>query len=113
MSSVTIGRELQSWRWGQPESESGPVAGVRRRLAARTSGEVVVGTDLVVLAIAVAACAPAVLQGPVAAFVVGVLGVCALRGKYASRITLNVNKDIGSLEAAVALPLTVIGAFDG
>ena len=113
MSSVTIGRDLQSWRWGQPESEAGPVAGVRRRFAARTSGEVVAGTDLVVLAIAVAAFAPAVLQWPVAVFVLGVLGVCALRGQYASRITLNVSKDVGTLAAAVALPLTVIGAFDG
>ena len=43
MSSVTIGRDLQSWRWGQPESESGPAAGVRRRFAAHTSGEVVAG----------------------------------------------------------------------
>ena len=66
-----------------------------------------------VLAIAVAAFAPAVLQWPVAVFVLGVLGVCALRGQYASRITLNVSKDIGTLAAAVALPLTVIGAFDG
>ena len=113
MSSVTIGRDLQSWRWGHPEAESGSVAGVRRRLAARTSGEVVAGTDLLFLSIAVAAFAPAVLQWPVAVFVLGVLGVCALRGQYASRITLNVSKDIGTLAAAVAVPLTVIGAFDG
>src|SRR6202044_1634160 len=113
MSSVTIGRDVQSWRWGDPGSESGPVAGVRRRFASRTSGEIVAGMDLVVLAIAVAAFAPTVLQWPVAVFVLGVLGVCALRGQYASRITLNVSKDIGTLAAAVALPLTVIGAFDG
>ncbi len=113
MSSVTIGRDLQSWRWGQPESESGQAAGIRRRFAARTSGEVVAGTDLVVLAIAVVAFAPAVLQWPVAVFVLGVLGVCALRGQYASRITLNVSKDVTTLAAAVAVPLTVIGAFDG
>src|SRR5580704_12109855 len=113
MSSVTIGRDVQSWRWGDPGSESGPVAGARRRFATRTSGEIVAGTDLVVLAIVVAAFAPAVLQWPVAVFVLGVLGVCALRGQYASRITLNVSKDVGTLAAAVALPLTVIGAFDG
>jgi exopolysaccharide biosynthesis polyprenyl glycosylphosphotransferase len=113
MSSVTIGRDVQSWRWGDPGSESGPVAGVRRRFASRTSGEIVAGTDLVVLAVVVAAFAPAVLQWPVAVFVLGVLGVCALRGQYASRITLNVSKDIGTLAAAVAVPLTVIGAFDG
>ena len=113
MSSVTIGRDVQSWRWGDPGSESGPVAGVRRRVASRTSGEIVAGTDLVVLAVVVAAFAPAVLQWPVAVFVLGVLGVCALRGQYASRITLNVSKDIGTLAAAVAVPLTVIGAFDG
>ena len=27
MSSVTIGRDLQSWRWGDPGSDSGPVRG--------------------------------------------------------------------------------------
>ena len=52
MSSVTIGRDLQHWQWAQ--SESGPVARGRRRFAARTSGEVVAGTDLLVLAVAVA-----------------------------------------------------------
>ncbi len=62
---------------------------------------------------AVAVFAPAVLQWPVAVFVLGVLGVCALRGQYASRITLSVSKDLGTVAAAVALPLTVIGAFDG
>ena len=113
MSSVTIGRDVQSWRWGDPGSESGSVEGVRRRFASRTSGEIVAGTDLVVLAVVVAAFAPAVLQWPVAVFVFGVLGVCALRGQYASRITLNVSKDIGTLAAAVAVPLTVIGALDG
>ena len=113
MSSVTIGRDVHSWRWGDPGSESGSVAGVRRRLASRTSGEIVAGMDLVVLAVVVAAFAPAVLQWPVAVFVFGVLGVCALRGQYASRITLNVSKDVGTLAAAVAVPLTVIGAFDG
>ena len=113
MSSVTIGRDVHSWRWGDPGSESGSVAGVRRRLTSRTSGQIVAGMDLVVLAVVVAAFAPAVLQWPVAVFVLGVLGVCALRGQYASRITLNVSKDIGTLAAAVAVPLTVIGAFDG
>ena len=62
---------------------------------------------------AVAIFAPAVLQWPVAVFVLGVLGVCALRGQYASRITLSVARDLGTVAAAVALPLTVIGAFDG
>ena len=114
MSSVTIGRDLQSWRWGRPDSESGPLAlacaaGSRPAPAV----EVVAGTDLLILAVAVAAFAPAVLQWPVAVFVVGVLGVCAVRGQYASRISLNVSKDIGTLAAAVAVPLTVIGAFDG
>ena len=77
MSSVTIGRDLQHWQWAQ--SESGSAARGRRRFAARTSGEVVAGTDLLVLAVAVAIFAPAVLQWPVAVFVLGVLGVCALR----------------------------------
>jgi exopolysaccharide biosynthesis polyprenyl glycosylphosphotransferase len=111
MSSVTIGRDLQHWQWAQ--SESGSVARGRRRFAARTSGGVVAGTDLLVLAVGVAVFAPAVLQWPVAVFVLGVLGVCALRGQYASRITLSVSKDLGTVAAAVALPLTVIGAFDG
>jgi exopolysaccharide biosynthesis polyprenyl glycosylphosphotransferase len=111
MSSVTIGRDLQHWQWSQ--AESGSAARARRRFAARTSGEVVVGTDLLVLAVAIAVFAPVVLQWPVAIFVVGVLGVCALRGQYASRITLSVSKDAGTVAAAVALPLTVIGAFDG
>jgi exopolysaccharide biosynthesis polyprenyl glycosylphosphotransferase len=111
MSSVTIGRDLHHWQWAQ--SESGSAARARRRFAARTSGEVVAGTDLVVLAVAVAVFAPSVLQWPVAVFVLGVLGVCALRGQYASRITLSVTKDLGTVAAAVALPLTLIGAFDG
>jgi exopolysaccharide biosynthesis polyprenyl glycosylphosphotransferase len=113
MSSVTIGRDLQGWRWSQQEAESGTVVRARRRVAARTSGEVVAGTDLLVLAVAVAVFAPVVLQWTVAVFVLGVLGVCALRGQYASRITLSVSKDAGTVAAAVALPLTVIGAFDG
>src|SRR3984957_11090462 len=111
MSSVTIGRDLQHWQWAQ--SESGSVARGRRRFATRTAGEVVAGTDLVVLAVAVAVFAPAVLQWPAAVFVLGVRAVCALRGQYASRITLSVSKDLGTVAAAVALPLTVIGAFDG
>src|SRR3984957_10811237 len=111
MSSVTIGRDLQHWQWAQSESGSG--ARGRRRFVPRTSGEVVAGTDLVFLAVAVAVFAPAVLQWPVAVFVLGVLAVCALRGQYASRITLSVSKDLGTVAAAVALPLTVIGAFDG
>ena len=111
MSSVTIGKDLQHWQWAQ--SDSGSAARGRRRLAVRTSGEVVAGTDLLVLAVAVAIFAPAVLQWPVAVFVLGVLGVCALRGQYASRITLSVARDLGTVAAAVALPLTVIGAFDG
>jgi exopolysaccharide biosynthesis polyprenyl glycosylphosphotransferase len=86
---------------------------MRRRFLARTSGEVVAGTDLLVLAIAVAAFAPAVLQWPTAVFAVGVLAICALRGQYATRITLNVSKDVGTVAAAVAVPLTVIGIFDG
>jgi exopolysaccharide biosynthesis polyprenyl glycosylphosphotransferase len=113
MSSVTIGRDLQSWRWGEQDAASGSVGRTRRRFAARTSGEVVAGTDLLVLAIAVAAFAPAVLQWTSALFVLGVLGVCALRGQYASRITLSVSKDVSTVAAAVAVPLTVIGAFDG
>jgi exopolysaccharide biosynthesis polyprenyl glycosylphosphotransferase len=111
MSSVTIGKDLQHWQWAQ--SDSGSVARGRRRLLARTSGEVVAGTDLLVLAAAVAIFAPAVLQWPVAVFVLGVLGVCALRGQYASRITLSVARDLGTVAAAVAIPLAVIGAFDG
>ena len=111
MSSVTIGRDLQHWQWAQ--SESGSMARGRRRFVARTSGEVVAGTDLLVLALAVAVFAPAVLQWPVAVFVLGVLGVCVLRGQYGSRITLSVSRDLGTVAAAVALPLTVIGALDG
>ena len=113
MSSVTIGRDLQHWQWTQAESESGSVARVRRRFASRTSGEVVAGTDLLVLSVAVALFAPSVLQWPVAVFVLGVLGVCALRGQYASRITLSVTRDVSTVAAAVAVPLTVIGALDG
>jgi exopolysaccharide biosynthesis polyprenyl glycosylphosphotransferase len=113
MSSVTIGRDLQHWQWSQAESGSGSAARARRRFAARTSGEVVAGTDLLVLAVAIAVFAPVVLQWTVAVFVLGVLAVCALRGQYASRITLSVSKDAGTVAAAVALPLTVIGAFDG
>ena len=113
MSSVTIGRDLQGWRWGQRETDAGSVAHRRRRFGARTSGEVVAGTDLLVLAVAVAVFAPAVLQWTTALFVLGVLGVCALRGQYASRITLSVSKDVTTVAAAVAVPLTVIGAFDG
>ena len=113
MSSVTIGRDLQSWRWGKPEAESGKVAQARRRFAVRTSGEVVAGTDLLVLAIAVAAFAPVVLQWTTALFVFGVFGICALWGQYASRITLSVSKDVSTVAAAVAVPLTVIGAIDG
>jgi exopolysaccharide biosynthesis polyprenyl glycosylphosphotransferase len=114
MSSVTIGRDLQ-WKWAKAGSESESESSVRtrRRFAARTSGEVVAGTDLVALAVAVAAFAPRMLQWTVAVFVLGVLGICALRGQYASRITLSVSKDVGTLAAAVAAPLAVIGVFDG
>ena len=58
MSSVTLGRDLQRWQWAQPEAESRAATGVRRRFAARTSGEVVAGTDLMVLAFAAVAFAP-------------------------------------------------------
>ena len=115
MSSVTIGRDLQHWQWGQawspdPGRSRAPAAGSR----ARTSGEVVAGTDLLVLALGRRrALRRRVLQWPVAVFVLGVLAVCALRGQYASRITLSVSKDVGTVAAAVAVPLTVIGAFDG
>src|ERR1700683_897280 len=114
MSSVTIGRDLQ-WKWAEAGSESESESSVRtrRRFAARTSGEVVAGTDLVALAVAVAAFAPRMLQWTVAVYVLGVLGICALRGQYASRITLSVSKDVGTLAAAVAAPLAVIGVFDG
>src|ERR1700722_16666825 len=100
MSSVTIGRDVQGWRWGHHGVESGSVAHTRRRFAARTSGEVVAGIDLLVLAIAVALFAPVVLQWTTAAFVLGVLGICALRGQYAARITLSVSKDVGTIAAA-------------
>jgi exopolysaccharide biosynthesis polyprenyl glycosylphosphotransferase len=112
MSSVTLGRDLQ-WKWADPESGAGAIARPRRRFAVRTSGEVVAATDLVVLAIAVLAFAPKLADWTVAVFVLGVLAVCALRGQYASRITLSVSKDLGTLAAAVAVPLAVIGAFDG
>ena len=69
--------------------------------------------DLLVLALAVVLFAPGVLQWSVAVFVLGVLAVCALRGQYASRITLSVARDLGTVAAAVAVPLTVIGALDG
>ena len=113
MSSVTIGRDAQHWQWAKPESEAGPVARARRRVLARTSGEVVAGTDLLVLASAVAAFAPTVLSWSTGVFVLGVLAICALRGQYAPRITLNVSKDVGTVAAAVAVYLVVIGVFDG
>ncbi len=109
MSAVTIGSDMQRWQWAQPES----AAGSRRRLLAHTSGEAVAGTDLLVLAVAVALFAPSVLRWSVAVFVLGVLAVCALRGQYASRITLSVSKDAGPLAVAVSVPLMVIAIFDG
>ncbi len=111
MSSVTIGRDLPQWDWTQPEAES--AARSRRRLVTHTSGEAVAGTDLLVLAVAVALFAPSVLQWSVGVFVLGVLAVCALRGQYASRITLSVSKDIGTLVVAVAVPFMAIAVFDG
>ncbi len=113
MSSVTIGRDLQRWQWAHPETESRAAAGTRHRLVAHTSGEVVAGTDLMVLAFAAAAFAPHVLQWPVAVFVLGVLAVCALRGQYASRITLSINKDVGTLALAVTVPLMAIATLAG
>ncbi|MGA2932432.1 MAG: sugar transferase [Acidimicrobiales bacterium] len=80
---------------------------------AHTSGEAVAGTDLLVLAVAVALFAPSVLRWSVAVFVLAVLAVCALRGQYASRITLSVSKDAGTLAVAVTVPLMVIAVFDG
>ncbi len=71
------------------------------------------GTDLAVLVIAIVAFAPAVLAWSTAVLIVGVLGICALRGQYAARITLNVSRDVGTVAAAVAVPLAVIGIFDG
>ena len=41
------------------------------------------------------------------------LGVCALRGQYASRITLSISKDLGHLALAVTVPLMAIATFDG
>lgn len=113
MSSVTLGRDLQRWQWAHPEAESRAAAGTRRRFAARTSGEVVAGTDLMVLTFAAVALAPHVLRWPVAVFVLGVLGVCALRGQYASRITLSISKDLGTLALAVTVPLMAIATLDG
>jgi exopolysaccharide biosynthesis polyprenyl glycosylphosphotransferase len=112
MSSVTIGRDLQ-WKWADPESDATATARAPRRFVPRTSGEVVAGTDLVVLAAAVVAFAPKLVDWTVAVFVLGALAVCALRGQYASRITMSVSKDLGTLAAAVAVPLAIIGAFDG
>ncbi len=109
MSAVTIGSDMQRWQWAQPES----AAGSRRRLVAHTSGEAVAGTDLLVLAVAVALFAPSVLRWSVAVFVLGVLAVCALRGQYASRISLSVSKDLGTLALAVFVPLMVIATIDG
>ena len=96
---------------GPPQGRIRTVGGVRRRLRLVPAVRSWRGRTSV-LAIAVAAFAPAVLQWPVAVFVLGVLGVCALRGQYASRIT---EREQGrrDVAAAVALPLTVIGAFDG
>ena len=114
MSSVTIGRDLQHWQWAQPESEAGSAARVRRRFVARTSGEVVAGTDLLVLAVAVAAFAPAVLQWPV-----GRLRARRARGLRAAgsvRLAHHSEREQGRRHAWLRrspLPLTVIGAFDG
>ena len=71
------------------------------------------GTDLAVLVIAIVAFAPTVLSWSTAVLIVGVLGICVLRGQYAARITLNVSRDVGTVAAAVAVPLAVIGIFDG
>ncbi|HEY6474753.1 MAG TPA: sugar transferase [Acidimicrobiales bacterium] len=71
------------------------------------------GTDLVVLVIAIVAFAPAILAWSTAVLIVGALGICALRGQYAARITLNVSRDVGTVAAAVAVPIAVIGIFDG
>jgi exopolysaccharide biosynthesis polyprenyl glycosylphosphotransferase len=109
MSAVTIGSDLQHWQWAKPESAEGS----RRRLIAHTSGQAVAGTDLLVLVVAVVLFAPSVLRWSVAVFVLGVLAVCALRGQYASRITLSVSKDAGTLAVAVTVPLMVIAIFDG
>ena len=109
MSSVTIGSDLPQLQWTR---ESDAAAGARRRLAAHTSGEAVVGMDLLVLAVAVAIFAPHVLGWPVAVFVLGVLAICAVRGQYATRITLSVSRDLSSLALAVAVPLMVIAALD-
>ena len=113
MSSVTLGRDLQRWQWAHPEAESRAATGTRRRFVARTSGEVVAGTDLMVLAFAAVAFTPHVLRWPVAVFVLGVLGVSALRGQYASRITLSITKDLGTVALAVTVPLMAIATLDG
>jgi exopolysaccharide biosynthesis polyprenyl glycosylphosphotransferase len=114
MSSITMGRDLQRWQWAQPEAGPGSATRARRRLlAAQTSGEAVAGMDLVVLAPAVVIFAPSVLRWSVAAFVLGVLAICALRGQYASRITLSASRDAGTLAVAVLVPLMVIATLDG
>jgi exopolysaccharide biosynthesis polyprenyl glycosylphosphotransferase len=109
MSSVTIGRELQHWPWAQAES----AAPSTRRAAVISSGEAVAITDVLVLALAVALLTTNVLTWSVAVFVGGVLAVCALRGQYASRITMSVSRDAGTVASAVAVPLVVIATFDG
>jgi exopolysaccharide biosynthesis polyprenyl glycosylphosphotransferase len=109
MSSVTIGRELQHWPWAQEES----AAPASRRAAAISSGEAVAVTDVLVLALAVALLTTNVLQWSVAIFIGGVVAVCALRGQYASRITMSVSRDAGTVASAVAAPLVVIATFNG
>ncbi len=112
MSSVTIGRDLQSWRWAtglSPDRWRARAAASRPVPAARSWRARTFWSWLSPWLIF----APAVLQWTIAVFVLGVLGVCALRGQYASRITLSVSKDVSTVAAAVAVPLTVIGAFDG
>jgi exopolysaccharide biosynthesis polyprenyl glycosylphosphotransferase len=113
--SVVVGKGSDHWRWTQLESgsASGLKAGRRRRVVAFGSGQVVAATDLVVLLSAAVLFAPRTIHWSVAAFVLSVMAVCALRDQYAWRITPRVSRDIGTLIAAVTVPLVVIAALGG
>jgi exopolysaccharide biosynthesis polyprenyl glycosylphosphotransferase len=115
MSSVTIGSDLRSWLplGSTARSRAGNLDVTNRARPAISIGAVVAGGDMVALAAVLAWFVPNVLQWWVPAFVLGVVGLSAVRGQYRTRITLSVVGDVGSIIACGALALVAVSVLEG
>jgi exopolysaccharide biosynthesis polyprenyl glycosylphosphotransferase len=114
MSSVTIGRETHHPRaWTQPGSDSANAPLTSRSRFLTGFGQVLIETDLLVLALAAVIFVPRSLYWSAGVFALGVLAVGALRSQYTWRTSLSVAKDFGTLTLGISLPLMTIALLDG